>query len=248
MQPIQDKDFDKVFKDAFESAEIVPSRNLWPEIELQINEKKIKKFPFLWLAAAMVLIVASVSILRYNKQAVVPIETNTVAKNSIENVTPVVKTEEKPTVAVVNNTIETQKIALVKQVNGSNLNANKIEVLPAKQHSPATTVDKSEQHKQEVFIAKADDPQQDLNKKIEEVINHPIEETVLASTNTVKDIEKTGAVQEENKGIRNVGDLVNMVVNKVDKRKDKFIQFKTDDDDSSLASINIGPFRFGKRK
>ena len=61
------------------------------------------------------------------------------------------------------------------------------------------------------------------------------------------------AVMNENdmadkRGIRNMGDLINFVVDKVDKREDKLIRFDTDDDNSSLIGINIGMIKFSKKK
>ena len=53
----------------------------------------------------------------------------------------------------------------------------------------------------------------------------------------------------ERKGIRNVGDVINFVVDKLDKREKKLIQFKTDDDDnSSLIAVNIGILKFNSKK
>ncbi len=82
---------------------------------------------------------------------------------------------------------------------------------------------------------------------------------VLANTNTpLATADEVGNENDEavrkndeadRKGIRNVGDLINFVVDKVDKREDKFLKFKTDDDDnSSLIGINIGMLKFSKRK
>lgn len=82
---------------------------------------------------------------------------------------------------------------------------------------------------------------------------------VLATTNTpLATADEVGNENDEavrkndeadKKGIRNVGDLINFVVDKVDKREDKFLKFKTDDDDnSSLIGINIGMLKFSKRK
>ena len=52
----------------------------------------------------------------------------------------------------------------------------------------------------------------------------------------------------ERKGIRNVGDLVNFVVDKVDKRDKKLLHFNTDEDDnSSLVGINIGFLKLNKK-
>lgn len=62
--------------------------------------------------------------------------------------------------------------------------------------------------------------------------------------------EDLGAHREEGRArIRNAGDLVNFVVDKLDKREQKLVEFNTDDDDnSSLVAINIGPFRFNSKK
>jgi hypothetical protein len=61
---------------------------------------------------------------------------------------------------------------------------------------------------------------------------------VLASTPVP--VEKTKPVAKKH-GIRNFGDLVNLVVAKVDKRKDKLIQFTdSDDDESMISAVHIG--------
>jgi hypothetical protein len=45
-------------------------------------------------------------------------------------------------------------------------------------------------------------------------------------------------------GIRNFGDIVNLVVAKVDKRKDKLIQFSDADDDGSVISaVHLGALK-----
>ena len=62
--------------------------------------------------------------------------------------------------------------------------------------------------------------------------------------NTINEFENT----TERKGIRNVGDLVNYVVDRVDKRDKKLLRFNTDDDDnSSLVGINIGFLKLSKK-
>ena len=60
MQPIQDKDFDKLFKNAFEEAEMSPSRDLWSNIESEIEPKRKRIIPIYWLSAAAVLLIATV--------------------------------------------------------------------------------------------------------------------------------------------------------------------------------------------
>lgn len=249
MQPIQDKDFDQLFKNAFEDAEITPSRDLWSNIESDIEPKKKRIIPVYWLSAAAVLLITTVGFLVYQQQEVKP-------KQFANNVEPKVM---KPVneIQLVQDTTETATVPTEKleQVLPNALKPEEVvakttvkeNIKPVEKHKLITA---PEMQKQETMIAQVAQPKEDIKAKIEDAVSKVNEETVLASTATVV---KTDEVigddnQAESKGIRNVGDVVNLIVNKVDKRKDKFIQFRTDDDDSSLSSINIGPFKFGKKR
>ena len=60
-------------------------------------------------------------------------------------------------------------------------------------------------------------------------------------------IKDKPAQQPKKHGIRNFGDIVNLVVAKVDKRKDKVIEFSDDDEDgSSITGINLGVIKVKK--
>ncbi|WP_029284019.1 hypothetical protein [Pedobacter sp. R20-19] len=248
MQPIQDKDFDQLFKNAFEDAEITPSRNLWSSIESEIVPKKKRIVPLYWLSAAAVLLIAAVGLLVYQQQEVKPkqfanhvelqkakpiIETSPVSDSSKTITTPVRKVDQ----VLPSTTQHVEAIAktAVKE---------KVRSLGSQKQVTAP-----EMQKQEIMIAKVEEPKKDIKAKIDEAILQSKDETVLASNaNTISIDEVVGEPDHaENKGIRNVGDVVNLIVNKMDKRKDKLIQFRTDDDDSSISSINIGPFRIGKK-
>ncbi|MGA9650462.1 hypothetical protein [Pedobacter sp.] len=250
MQPIQDKDFDKLFKNAFEDAEITPSRDLWSSIESEIEPKKKRFIPIYWLSAAAVLLVATVGFLIYQQQDVKP-------KQYANNVTPKVETPvitKQPTqdsaVSIVTPVEKAEQILPIvnaKPVTTLAKTMVKKEVKPVEKQKVVTA---PEMQKQEIMIAKVEEPKQDIKEKIDAAVSKANSETVYASTASVikSDVVESENNQAESKGIRNVGDVVNLIVNKVDKRKDKFIQFRTDDDDSSLSSINIGPFKFGKKK
>ncbi|GGE68560.1 hypothetical protein EV200_10186 [Pedobacter psychrotolerans] len=248
MQPIQDKDFDQLFKNAFEDAEITPSRNLWSSIESEIEPKKKRIVPLYWLSAAAVLLIATVGLLVYQQQEVKPnqfanhvepqkakpiIETSPVNDSSKTITTPVRKVDQ----VLPSTTQHVEAIAktAVKE---------KVRSLGSQKQVTAP-----EMQKQEIMIAKVEEPKKDIKAKIDEAILKSKDETVLASNaNTISIDEVVGeSDHSENKGIRNVGDVVNLIMDKVDKRKDKLIQFRTDDDDSSISSVNIGPFRIGKK-
>jgi len=244
MQPIQDKDFDKLFKNAFEEAEISPSRDLWSNIESEIEPKRKRIIPIYWLSAAAVLLIATVGFLIFKQQEIKPKQfANNVEPKVIK---PVVETQpvadsakaitvKTPLPVLRNSSKPVEAFAKVKVTNQ-----------PSEKQKVVTA---PEMQKQEIMIAQVDKPKEDIKAKIENAVAKVNQETVFAAAATVvKADDVTGEDnQAENKGIRNVGDVVNLIVNKVDKRKDKFIQFRTDDDDSSLSSINIGPFKIGKR-
>jgi hypothetical protein len=248
MRPTQDKDFDQLFKNAFDDAEIIPSRNLWSNIESGIEPKKKRIIPIYWLSAAAVLLVVIGGILVYQQQNVNP-----------KQLTSYVAPKVKPTVAeqpvqdsVVTNVKPIEKTEVVLPVStkaASNLAKTTVKKV-AKPVEKQKIVTATEVLKQETRIAKTEEPKKDIKTRIEEAILQPEKEIVIAANPVPAKVdEPINDNDEQNiKNIRNVGDVVNLIVNKVDKRKDKFIQFRTDDDDSSLSSINIGPFKIGKRK
>lgn len=246
MQPIQDKDFDQLFKNTFADAEVAPSRDLWKDIEAEIAPKKKRKLPVLWLTAAAILIVATIGILINNQQESVSTG-NKLANNGVEKVKPVTK---EPVKAIVEASIKPEQKTTEKAVQRTYL-AKKKDSQPKLADKPQV-VTAPQDVKQDVQLAHHNEvkPQdQDiLKQKIDDAIQEPKEETVIANNLTpIKADEPINDNEQSFKNIKNVGDVVNIIVNKVDKRKDKFIQFRTDDDDSSLSSINIGPFKIGKR-
>lgn len=246
MQPIQDKDFDQLFKDAFSDAEVTPSRDLWSSIESEIEPKKKRIVPFYWLYAAAVLLIATVGVFIYQQQNTDHSDRN-LASNRTETIKPEVKGNSvNDSISAIPQAVEKQventMPVVTKKPSSSIAKTNKIELKPEEKPRVVTA---PEMQKQETMIAKVEDPQQDIKEKIKEAIQQPKEMvTAMVETPTTDVINEN---DQSNKGIRNVGDVVNLIVNKVDKRKDKFIQFRTDDDDSSLSSINIGPFKIGKK-
>ncbi|WP_426325733.1 hypothetical protein [Pedobacter sp. R-06] len=249
MQPIRDKDFDQLFKDAFADAEVAPYRDLWSSIESEITPKKKRIIPIYWLSAAAVLLIATVGVLVYQQQDTTDGDKR-LANNTIEKSKPAVRVQAiKDSSTTIVAPVENIAPALPvrpKAVSAIAKTKVKQDIKPAVEQPRIVTA--PEMQKQETIIAKVEEPKKDIKTKIEEAILQPKEEIVTAVVATpVKTDDPVNENEQSNKGIRNVGDVVNLIVNKMDKRKDKLIQFRTDDDDSSLASINIGPFKIGKR-
>lgn len=248
MQPIRDKDFDQLFKDAFADAEVSPSRDLWSNIESEITQKKKRIIPIYWLSAAAVLLIATIGILLYQQQNTTN-EDKQLANNTIEKTKPEAKEPiVKDTTARIVENMEPVLPVRPEAVSAIAKTKVKNEAKPITIREKHSMITAPEMLKHETVIAKVEEPKKDIRTKIEEAILQPKEEVVTAAVATpVKTDEPVNDNEQSNKGIRNVGDVVNLIVNKMDKRRDKLIQFRTDDDDSSLSSINIGPFKFGKR-
>ncbi len=244
MQHIPDKEFDNLFKDKFKDAEIEPSTNLWANIEKELAPKRKRTFPVYWMAAATI-VVAFTAILVFQEKKVIKLHLDETAKvkptinddtvvkpivapQTVEQASPMVaktatvnRAVEEKVVTPKNKVIEnkSQNIQVVMQPSNTN------EHLPIKQQD-ARPID--------VIPVKV-------------VPDNPI---VIAQATSTEKIDQNVITESSNerKGIRNVGDLVNFVVEKVDKRDKKLVRFNTDDDDnSSIIGINIGFLKFNKK-
>ncbi|WP_293297661.1 hypothetical protein [Pedobacter sp. UBA4863] len=249
MQHMPDKDFDKLFKDSFMDAEIEPSADLWGNIAEQLEPKKKRSFPVLWMAAASVTVVASVMLLTQNNEKVY---LHSSAENALTNTTdevyslPVATASEitatraavLPEHKVITRTLLKRELVEVSDVP--------IEDAPKNNFIAMQPSEKNEH----LLIKKAEVKPLDIVSQ-ETVVEHN-EARMIAQvdtkTATVDDIVTTDETSDNKKGIRNVGDLVNYVVDKVDKRDKKIIKFDTDDDDnSSIIGLNIGFLKLNKK-
>jgi len=247
MQNIPDKNLDQLFKDKLTKAEVEPPALLWTNIEQQIQPKRKRSLPFYWMAAALAFLAVSASLLFNNKDKIQlhgqPEVVTTEIKPSQEVkdlpatvpvVTPVEKADQvlKAEQPVARRQSEKVLIAMqpsTPQIHHKDINTKKRQELQVTEMKMEVT---PVAPKAELFAQAKPSP--------------AITEEAIADQDRV---EQVGAGHERN-GINNIGDLVNLVVEKVDKREKKFLQFKSDDDDnSSLVAINIGIIKFnGKNK
>ncbi len=252
MHHIQDKNLDQLFKDKLGNAEIEPSANLWDSIHEQLEPAKKRRFSLYWMAAAAILVVVSAGVL-FNKQekirlhgpASVAVNQRSILKDKpAKGVKPAVVEPEKTSTTLVADVKSFSDVRLVsgKEV-GNVLNMNSIssiekkEVIAMQPKGPDAHLILKDPIKPDVLL---------------QITKLP-EELMVAASNEIPVIIPDEVINENTeaikKGIRNVGDLVNYVVNKVDKREEKLLKFDTDDDDnSSLVAINIGFIKFNTRK
>jgi len=229
MQNIQDNEFDRLFKDKFAEAEITPPLNLWDKIDTQLSVKPKRAFPVYWMAAALAIAAVSLALL-------FPIQ------------------EQDHKVSLAATTATAPVINALPEVAASE--AAKQKEIPLQIVSKPKTLKKDLVSLQPLAL----NPQpygNDITVKQERLglpmsVSSAADTLVLASINDIKQpvdqVIGENETRTENKGIRNMGDLINYVVDKVDKSDEKIIQFKTEDDNSSLVALNIGIIRFNTKK
>lgn len=244
MQHIPDKDFDQLFKDKFKDAEVKPSLDLWTNIAPQTKPKRKSRFPLLWLAAASIALVLS-AVLWSNRTEKMQLVAAAVkakpTKQQLEVGEAIIEPqlEEAPEIP-----------AAVHQLSGAKTSTTKVFV-----KTQAKVVDKigSDTMQPAVdnnhLVIKKPTLDQPVLKQIsptavnEEVMYAQVETTTVA----MEELEFADESVSK-KGIRNMGDLINYVVEKVDKRDKKLIKFDTDDDDNStIIGLNIGFVKLNKR-
>ncbi|MGF1923234.1 MAG: hypothetical protein ACQUHE_03570 [Bacteroidia bacterium] len=238
-----DKDFDNLFRDKFMDAEIEPSANLWAKIEDQLEPKQKRILPIYWMAAASVAI-AFTAMLVFQKSDKIQLRPDEV---TAATTSPMVEQSEEPTLEeAATGPAQSRQVAQL-YVASAKANASQAKLVESAVSEnvqlavqPNTSADR--------LPIKQSDP-----RPIDVLPITPAENPIVIAQVATQQQADNNSINEfedatERKGIRNVGDLVNYVVDRVDKRDKKLLRFNTDDDDnSSLVGINIGFLKLNKK-
>lgn len=263
---MQDKEFDDLFRSKLDELEVEPSAQVWAGIGAGLDGKKRRSIiPMLSIAASVVVLVVAAVLFIPKGETVKPgkkPEKNNIAVNRTKQ--PVAKPVEAPVNATKKENIQPEnKVAetgYVAAVKHKNLPATATKPM----EQPAAIIQKPEPLKVEEQPVLASN----INMKPVDVVTPvvPGPETQLSvkqpevndiQTATVKPvlaaIQPASAQQTKTTakrhGIHSFGDLVNIVVAKVDKRKDKLIEFSdSDDDESMISAVNAGIVKIKKDK
>lgn len=246
MQQMPDKEFDKLFQDHFVDAEMEPSMDLWANIEREIAPKKKRALPIYWMAAASVA-VAFTAMMLFQKEEKMQLHGTGVALAQNDAVQTISSTENQHTIehslalatdAESANSLAVFKASLKKSADNQFVE-NKVENI-----SVAMQPSQPVEH---LAIKRTEIQPMDMTPK-EETTSSQI---YYASVELDKELGKRNAEIEnanQRKSIGSVGDLVNFVVDKVDKRDKKLIEFGSDEDEGSeLVGINIGFLKWNKK-
>jgi hypothetical protein len=244
MQHMQDKDFDQLFRDRLEDAEIQPSAGLWNNIQKEIAPKRQRKLPIRWLAAASVAITVTAAIV-LNKPEKIQLHGQVAVvdapKKAAEKEMSTDSFQQAPSTDAAVEPIRSNASA---SENPAQKEKSLLAMQPTPHDSHLTTM--------EPEIATTEQPEAltlELPSVETTVAALPKEPSTAVELPVAIDDEATEVEQSGKTRIRNAGDLLNFVVEKLDKRDQKILEFQTDEDDnSSLVAINIGPFKVNTRK
>jgi hypothetical protein len=264
---MQDKEFDDLFGSKLDNFEMEPSAQVWQNIDAELDGKKKKGsfFTLLGIAASIIMLIGA-GILFMPKKVANNSNQHKNDKLAHNHVKPtVIKPENKAPVNV--QPVKAAQVADAKVPAKPIERAHhpkKIEtpVTPAKEDNQL--IAKAEPVKQEpvkpdeqpVLAAVPDQKNEAKNTgtqpveiavtaKQPEEIKTPAVQTqqpVLASAQPA--VAKENKTVVKRRGIHNIGDLVNLVVAKVDKRHDKLVVFSdTDDDESTITAFHLGAIK-----
>jgi hypothetical protein len=267
---MQDNEFDELFRSRLDSFETEPSAEVWKNVDNELNSHKRKKIltPFLSIAASVIVFVTAGILFIPQKGNVKPgnhpVNNNIVKVIRPFNTPQVVRNHPNTNIL---NSDKTNKTSIVaNRIDRGNAIkstkhalAEKLITLKVEQNKPGKTDDPA-------LLASNPQTQQNIIKGVvpdertQIAINPHIEETTsfitkpslvaaeIPAINKPDIIPQDIASVKSKHKIHSLGDLINVVVAKVDKRKDKIIEFTDTDDESNITGVNLGIIKIKKEK
>lgn len=239
---MQDNEFDAYFKANFIGAELDAPADMWAKIENGLPQKNQRNFRLLGMVATLAIAVcAGLLLLQKNHKIKLHGKENTTSSQVATDVGRKIKST-KPAVDKPLGVSEGKGNAVVYKHNENQLVKNKSpKKIPAVQPSRANL---HLPNKSVLAMQKSDTINNITVKRVALAMAAPDKNRpVLEIGNDAQTSVKT-----EKRNIDGIGDLVNYVVDKVDKRENKFIRFYSDGEGTSLVSVNIGILKWNGKK
>ncbi len=256
---MQDKEVDDLFQSKLSDFESQPSPNIWKHIENELDNMQKRRIwiPILSIAASVFGLFSLVVILiQFNKEDHKTNGITYLTYNHHQNnfkITPSTKQLLKQT------TVEAPNLKGFKVSNNSKGVYIRTSEVKSKQivsegDSNSDSIRVSQDEQTMNYPIKVNQVSNILSDSNTKFINVP---SVLV--NIKHELNTPEASQQDNQfiikpkkttqnKIRNLGELINALVAKVDKRKDKFIEFTESDEGSNITELNLGIFKIKKPK
>ena len=252
---MQDKEFDNLFRNKLDDFETEPSERVWMGVDEELHPVTRKKvwLPILRIAASVIILITAGLLFIPRHVKVDPPKNNIAITRRVLPLNPeIVKKLGRTQAPPVRQAIQQPEVNRMARVN-----TKKEKVAPVIANQPQPVEVKQtpeivkEQDKELLAIvnttdiknAVVPDKSTELTIKTLPADNTP-QITKPQQAIAQAPVGKQPARQVKRHGIHSFGDLVNLVVAKVDKRKDKAIEFSdSDDDESMITAVNIGPVK-----
>jgi hypothetical protein len=257
---MQDNEFDDIFRSKLDGFEAEPSGKVWNGIDEELTTRNRRKIfmPILRIAASVIVLVTAgllfiphkgnvrkpvnhakddivKSALSEEKKqdAIAPVKQPEPIKNAVHEVY-INRVAHVIVPKKANAAVSLTQSQVVAKETPEPIKPAEQQVLAAVEISRSTEIIKPVvPDNPPQFAVKATDDNAEVKPKSQITAQLP------ANDKAVKPAKRHG--------IHNMGDLVNLVVAKVDKRKDKAIEFTdSDDDESTITAVNIGPVKIKK--
>ncbi len=257
-----DKELDDLFSSKLNNLETEPDTVVWENISAQLNGRPKKKniLQVLSIAASLIVVLSvGLLLLRQNDQPVKNQLPHKVVKLKVERDKPEIKpveilTEKKMLLSAVKNKAVKEARTFKKNSRRTVL---KPMVNPSPQEYPIQTLARAKSGPDHNFDPANDQvepskiavvPNAATKLKVPMEVETPEAIAAKPTIPTAKASKPTFAAKR--KSIRSMGDLVNLVMAKVDKRQDKLIEFTDNDDgdESNITGINLGIISIKKEK
>lgn len=252
MQPMEDREFDKFFRDKLQQAEFQPSDSTWAKIASEINGREsVKKgYSIFLMAAASVICIVAASLWFYRSPNVIELRS---APEKIAKSQEIIETGETSRSLpsqdkdVASPNLSSLTVVRERLMSGSenfSVEANKVTGVQEIQTESGAEESKSETPEPELPVKAVMAPSfvgidpQDSN--ISEV-------SVVRSTLVSAISDDEGPAVPDRKKINSIGSLVNFVVSKIDHREDKVIEFVDGEEGSEVSGINLGLVKLKRR-
>ncbi|MBB6110956.1 hypothetical protein SAMN05421821_10928 [Mucilaginibacter lappiensis] len=254
---MQGNELDEFFRSSLDELEIQPSAHIWTGIaaELDAGRRKRSLVSFLSIAAGIVLVL-TIGVLFIPKQSKVN-KQHPKADRIVKNISPVTKT----TPVVISSEQQNKKTEKAVITPANHLAIAKLERTNNRVDADRTKKIKA----QKEGLAKINnDPQVVLTTRGDDLANVVVPDNIgdgilvkpaihdlslLENKPQLDALPPKAKAPVKRRRIRSMGDVFNVVIAAVDKRKDKFIEFSnTDEDDATITGINLGIIKVKKEK
>jgi len=254
---MQDKEMDELFRSKLDGFEMEPSAKVWPGIAAELNQPRKKNIlmPFLSVAASII-VLAGAGLLFIPKKEVVKHKGQTVvavtrATAPVSQAPSIQNAPQAVTGQLIVNHISNIALAQHKKATITNtinpvdsIAKPGINIQPAQQQVIANVPQKQQQLKAVV----PDNSTPLIAKQAPDQVADYATQPQIAALPVKPAIKDTTPVKTRH-GIHSFGELVNVLVAKVDKRRDKVIEFSADDDgESHITGVNLGIIKIKKRE